>query len=821
MKKKELRIPQPHIRALLTGLFSTAAIGLAPQLAAAQSISAQQDIPGEPETSDRVARDILVTGARDLAGVVQKGSSSTLFGIDTPLVDTPRSVTAIDEKLLSRYNIKSVYDFTTVAAGTFTGSFFGVPGAIAIRGSMADNYFNGFQGIPNAANFPTPVDASSAVEIVRGPPSPVFGAGQVGGMLNFIPKSGRGDETKYVTRPTGDASITVGSYDQKEATANLALPVKWGTAEGGLALYGKLEDSDSFYRGMHPKSQVGQATYSTDIGSDFSFSVTYQYLHSDGYLKNIGWNRVTQELIDDQVYISGRPVEQIVAPGAEFITKTQFYAVTGGRPVQLYAPGIGLQVRPNDFTTLDPATVGQVKLSPRTTFLDPECDINEARAHTGYGSLAWSPSEGTQIKFESFINTLDSRNYQSYGFATVFDATVTEQRLTAKSKTQLGDLELQGVAGLSYRHSKSHDLGSLNDFVLSEDRRDLSVGATPDDRFNDPFRSGPDYPWATSTFTRISDVAGFVVGNATWRNLGITAGARLDNYDVRSVNRGAEVTGIYTPRSDNTSPLSYNASVSYKLPLFTVYATYAKAKSLQLTQGGSINPSLIPTGAYLGGSELKEAGIKSSQAGGRFYAAVDVYEQTRSYLSQPATGVATVSAIRSRGVEAEMRWLATDRLGLTLNGTYQRTKQLPTAGSGVFVTYPSCLTNVECTQGYGGYIYSLTNYLGLTDGYYLRTVPKFSGAAFATYDYKGRWGLTGGVTYASGTGGFLPGAIKIPSYALVKAGAYAVAGPVRVDFNLDNLFDKLYFITNSDTDANANVLPGVGRTFHVKATYAF
>jgi iron complex outermembrane receptor protein len=77
------------------------------------------------------------------------------------------------------------------------------------------------------------------------------------------------------------------------------------------------------------------------------------------------------------------------------------------------------------------------------------------------------------------------------------------------------------------------------------------------------------------------------------------------------------------------------------------------------------------------------------------------------------------------------------------------------------------------------------------------------------------------VTYASETGGFLPGSIRLPSYALVKTGAYVVRGPVRVDVNIDNLFNKLYFLANSDTDANANVLPGVGRTAHVKLSVTF
>ncbi len=104
-----------------------------------------------PET----VTEVVVHGARDMAGIRQKKSSSMVFGLDKDLVDTPRAVTVISDKLLSRYNIKTVYDFTAVSAGTYTGSYFGVPGSLNIRGTMADNYFNGFQGLSNFANFPT------------------------------------------------------------------------------------------------------------------------------------------------------------------------------------------------------------------------------------------------------------------------------------------------------------------------------------------------------------------------------------------------------------------------------------------------------------------------------------------------------------------------------------------------------------------------------------------------------------------------------------------------------------------------------------------
>ncbi len=786
--------------------------------ALAQSVAVTDTTASKPAEAPQ---EVIVIGARDLAGVKQKKTSSAVFGLDQPLVDTPRSITEISDKLLSRYNIKSVYDFTAVAAGTYTGSYFGVPGSLNIRGTMADNYFNGFQGIANFANYPTPVDSSSSIEIVRGPSSPVYGAGQVGGFMNFIPKSGHGDTTKYVDKVEGTVTATVGSYNQKEATLDLSAPLNLGGNKGGLHFYGKLEDSDSFYIGMHPKSQIAQISYATDLGADWTLDTSYQYIHSKGYLKSIGWNRVTQSLIDTQMYTSGAPAATIVAPGAAFITTAQYFAKTYGNALLYYAPAYGVNVTPNQYTELDPSTVKQVKLSLRQTDIDPLLDLNEATTHTWYGGLSRHFGDD-DLKIESFLNTLDSKNYQSYGFASKYASYVMEQRLSYHFTRNLGPVNLQTIGGLSYRYTFANDYGSLDDFALSEDRRDISVGATADDRFNDPFLSGPSYAWATHYKSQIDDAGAFLLSNAIWGPVGVTLGGRLDDYHVNSINLGSEVKGVYTRYKADQSPASYNASVDYKTPWATAYATYAQSKSLQTDQAGAIAPSLIPTGAYIGASKLKEIGIKSSQLGGRFYAALDAYDQVRSYLAAPPTGAVTVSAQRAKGVEAELRYLVTPSFGITATWTLQKIKQLPTAGSGTFLTIPGCLSNAGCTSTWAGYTFSNANlFPALANGYYLHSSPESNGSLFATYDSKGRWGLTGGATYSGATGGYLPGAIRIHPYVLAKAGAYIVEGPYRVDFNIDNLFNQVYFYAQYDTDANANVLPGIGREWHIKVSRNF
>jgi len=115
------------------------------------SLLAVTPVAAQSTPQQDTSLDEIVVTAANLNGVVQEKDSPAAFGIDKPLVDTPRSVTSISDLLLDRYDIKTVYDFTAIAPGTYTGSYFGVPGSLNIRGTMADNYFNRFQQITNFA----------------------------------------------------------------------------------------------------------------------------------------------------------------------------------------------------------------------------------------------------------------------------------------------------------------------------------------------------------------------------------------------------------------------------------------------------------------------------------------------------------------------------------------------------------------------------------------------------------------------------------------------------------------------------------------------
>ena len=103
----------------------------------------------------------------------------------------------------------------------------------------------------------------------------------------------------------GEVTVTYGSYEKRNATAQIGMPIGLGEASGGLHAYGELDDSFSFYRGLHPSHQLLELSGNLAL-RDWTFAADYMYYHSNGDVQTPGWNRLTQNLIDSGTYITGR-----------------------------------------------------------------------------------------------------------------------------------------------------------------------------------------------------------------------------------------------------------------------------------------------------------------------------------------------------------------------------------------------------------------------------------------------------------------------------------------------------------------------------------
>ena len=167
----------------------------------------------EQDDKDSRIEEIVVTV--DLGSLPDDGVRS-MFGFNKSLLETPRSASSVSEEMMDRFIVRDIDEMIALAPGSFTQSFFGVAGTLDIRGTPGETYFRGVRRLDNPGNYPTPLGASSRVDIVRGPASPIHGPSKIGGYINFNPKSARIEESgEFITEATGAIGVDIGSWDRR------------------------------------------------------------------------------------------------------------------------------------------------------------------------------------------------------------------------------------------------------------------------------------------------------------------------------------------------------------------------------------------------------------------------------------------------------------------------------------------------------------------------------------------------------------------------------------------------------------------------------
>ena len=170
---------------------------------------------------------------------LEQDSSASVYGLDLSYAETPRAISAISDETIARFGIETVDDLAAVAPGTFTGSFFGVPGSVTLRGNRADSYFRGFKRVENPGTFPTPIGASERIEVVRGPTPAIYGAGRVGGFVNVTPLTARTQKQIGERGRLIEIGATLGSYNKHIAHGSAGAAFNLGGGHtGAIALIG-------------------------------------------------------------------------------------------------------------------------------------------------------------------------------------------------------------------------------------------------------------------------------------------------------------------------------------------------------------------------------------------------------------------------------------------------------------------------------------------------------------------------------------------------------------------------------------------------------
>ena len=768
------------------------------------------------------AVDEVIVLARDKAGLLEKQPSTTVFGLAKSLLETPRSASFVSDTTLQRFGIETIDGLTAVSPGTYTASFYGVPGSLNIRGTLAENYFRGFKRVENRGTYSTPIGGAAQIEIVRGPPTPIYGAGKVGGMLNFIPKSAR-DEGRFLTDPKGEVTATLGAYDKKAVTGQIALPVKLGAADGGVYAYGEIEDSKSFYRGLHPKRQLAELSADFDLRDGWSTAFGAMLYHSTGDMQTPGWNRLTQDLIDHQTYVTGRDATLVDTDGNGRLTPGEvgFYPYGSA----LYIPYYGFPST-NANHTLD-VGVGTTKLSPRTVHVSA-ADFSKTRTKTLYFDLAKRFDDDSVLKLQLFYDDQENKRFVSYGYPAWFDSAVWEARASYAFSRDFRAVGTRTIAGASYRKFDGRRRESFNSGMIALDRRDISYGATATDIIDSPFSAEPagvqGLEWENDNKSTWDQTGLFFTSDVKFgQRLTLTLGGRYDWYDVASQDTGYLPFTVPGRQTDSRGKGTYSASLTYQTPVGLMpYISYAKASALEVSQAGDIAPGLVASDSWLSDSDLAEAGVKVQFLRGTLVGSLAGYRQNRTQLSGLSP---VVQGTRAKGVELEVRWLASEHLSFTATGNTQHTTVKGPDAS--FQYIPAYTAGVSGVQAYGGsyVVWSFAGLPGRGGDYDYTLIPKSVVSLYGAYTSDNHdWGSAGatlGVTHVTKTSGTVQNAVTYPAYALVNASAYLARGPYTAELNIENLFDTLYFTPDADTYANIGVLPGKGREWRVTLKRSF
>ncbi len=771
--------------------------------------------------------DEIVVVADPLEFVALEGSR-TVYGLDLDYDEIPRAISAIGDEAIRRFNIDSVDDLASIAPGTFTGSFFGVPGSVTLRGNRADNYFRGFKRAENPGTFPTPIGASERIEVVRGVTPALYGAGRVGGFVNVTPLTALTQRQIGSEGSLVEAGLTLGSWGKRVAQGSAGAAFDLAGRKAGLYGYVEYENSDSFYRGIEPERFLFQGA-ATLQGDRWSLETGGAYHSSDGYRQTIGWNRVTQDLIDNGVYITGRDSDLADLNSDGKLTPDEVDAAVGSFfGTSNIRQFIDFGVFPSAAFALDDG-VGTALLDRRTVFISDR-DIADAATGTAYADFTLDAGAGA-IRLQAFYDALDARLYQSYGFAADYRADVIELRASYEAPWTLGPLSFDSIVGASWRRYDNRTRQTFLSGYLVVDRRDLTRGPAGNDIFDDPFSADPNgIAWDTDLSSLTTDLAVFAVTNARLTpRLSLLASLRLDRFTASSINEGATIfnPALGFARFDGADfKASYESSLTYALtPAVRLYATVAESNALETNDAGGIEVDRIADDNFVADSGLLEAGLKAGSD--RLGASISVYRQQRTR----ADPFGNVDRERSKGVEAELRWLLSDRFSANAAVTVQKTRVAPPgpcgSGNGEFIVLPPSRLGIAPADGFGGLFAALNASClpELQNGYRRRTAPTALASAFVTYTSPetalGAFGATAGATYVGETGGKIANAIRLPSYALAKVSLFWERGDFRIAAHADNLFDKRYFIPVQNVYEEVGALPGRGREFQVSLTARF
>ena len=774
----------------------------------------------------------------------------SVFGFDRSILETPRSASTVSEEMMDRFNMQDIDELILVSPGSFTQSFFGVAGALDVRGTPGETYFRGVRRLDNPGNYPTPIGASDRVDIVRGPASPIYGPAKIGGYLNFNPKSARIEETgAYIEENTGALSYTTGSWNKSVLTAEIGGPAEIGGKPMGFYLYGELENSDSFYRNAPGVEQsLIQASFDVDVNETIQLQFGGMY-HDFAGAQNAGWNRITQDLIDNGTYITGlaKPLD---TNGDGKISHQEFDVDGDGftdlNPFAWWVSPLGpnytgtfeefsqpFGADAGDFfntSVMALEAVGTAKLDPSRTLIASD-DTLENQVTTLYFDIIAELESGWEITNKLFYESYDNLNENAYGFSQFHETYVIEEKLVIGKLFEGDNMRAAVNFSPSLRYT---DFEHADDYTNEYfHRRDLTGPSTALDARLLATRIHDDY--TEYYIGDYMDLGVAFMADLTWYNgLSVLAGIRYDSIEMESRqpvdklllassnNFCTDGSCVDVSADNDVSGTSWTFSVSYDIAGTGLipYVTLSEQATVIAGQGGELTVSNVASGEAFDTSELTEFGVKGQLLEDRLYFSLSIYEQERTDFS--AQSIVTNQAVKTEGTEFEVRWSVNEQLLVGMTYTQVEATNLASVADGDRFSFIGAgdLPNIAPELLFGGQIGGAVS--TQASGGKRAGMPKNIFSAYGTYSFGNGFSVSASMADVDSVPSGFSNSIILPAYTLFNVSAGWESDRWSVVLTGKNLTDELYFRSNFPNLFGSNiVLPELPRHFLGKIQYTF
>ncbi|MBX9607412.1 MAG: TonB-dependent receptor plug domain-containing protein [Gammaproteobacteria bacterium] len=760
---------------------------------------------------------MTVSGWRDPARGPALPSDLTVsgpFGSARALADTPRAMTAVTPELMERFGVVELRDLNRVAPNLYGANTFGQQSLPSIRGQLGEIFVDGLrrQGGNNGLGLPLSFNAFDQVTVVKGPAPVVLGATQrVGGFLELAQKRPDLDTRR------GELRVQGGSWDRFRQQLDYSTPLVAGVS--GVRLSVENRDEESFYDHGYYESQDVYLAFRHRPDGNTLFDASFEYFDVD-FTDNAGWNRATQDLIDDGRYITG-----------------QGRQANGSR-----VPAAGAVIKPT----------GSVQLPRSRTYTDPD-DVNGADSYAVNLHLSHRLNDLWRIENRTLYQHLEREAVAQNSFVEIIDgADTVENRIefiadyalplfgaARRQQTDIGlDLRYHDVLGFSQFTTEADNpvdlagplvnrripLTAAQRAALVQLRRGLFV--SPGAQYDVDNDGDGDFRLSDTTDSTAWQLGFFLQQDAQlsdrWRLL---FGGRGDAFWV-TARDGAPPAGVSRARDTANALLaSANGSLQFQataalMAYFTVSYSESTSNSLGggfvLGAGNRIAPENFATA-----SQLHEFGLKFAPPGSAWYADVALFDQTRSLRNRDGSN----SGVLTRGIESQLMYRPDRHLYANVGASYLNARFDDSLAFQDSRTVNDAFDNSrpDLVAGTGVGSPSFTVF-----GPSSRRVPGLPSvliSGLVSYEFDNGVGASVNGQYTNAFRLDFLNTVRIRDQFTVNAAVHYYHRPLRTDVRAEifNLTDEENFapIFDGGYFGSTDVLPELPRSFMVSLTHRF